>query len=394
MSWGVDNFYITPVRLILSFTFFFAVSISSAASLIGMDALGMEQAPKNAAIIRSGFMPVNPAVNAFENKTKFGTTILFEHAEAQKDNDIISLNSFTVPSISMVLPLGFLGTLGIGLEQKYFAKNRLELVDTASNVTLISRIGIYELLPSYSIRLPFLTDFAVGATYRILFGNSHSTIERGPNRKWGDEAWMTNNVFITEKETGTFKQSSDWWRNFGYSLHFHKKTLDYFISYFPSIDMEKRIKENVQFGYFDTLQTSIRDTVYSLPKRFASGVNFRFLKNRNLSLVYEQQNYDDPVSSYFIEHKIIGTGLHYSPFFKRNDFGINAWYAEKYVKDVNEYGASLFSDLWLGRRGTLFGIALFGGYRQAKEPYWDEPFFGFKLNLTGVGNWGTSIRRK
>jgi hypothetical protein len=61
---------------------------------------------------------------------------------------------------------------------------------------------------------------------------------------------------------------------------------------------------------------------------------------------------------------------------------------------VHEYGGSLFSDLWLGRRGTLAGLALYGGYRQAKEPYWDELFFGFKLNLTGVGNWGTSSRRK
>ncbi|MCL2260001.1 MAG: hypothetical protein FWC15_01445 [Fibromonadales bacterium] len=386
------------MRLISFFTFIFIISSSFAASLIGTDVLGMEQAPKNAVIARNGFVPLNPAINAFESKTKFGTTIQFEYADAQKDNKAIALSSFTVPSISMVLPLGFLGTFGVGLEQKYFASNRMELRDTALNADILytSRVGIYEILPSYSLRLPyFLSDFAAGFSYRIGFGNSYSTIERGRNNKeWDADAWKARNVFITEKETGVFETTSDWWRNFGYSLHFHRKTVDYFISYFPHIEMEKDIKKNIQFSDTDTLQSSQTTERFKLPKRFASGVHFRFWQNQNLSFVYEEQKGEEEIASLFTEYKISGTGLHYSPFFKRNDFGINAWFAEKYLKDVNEYGASLFSDLWLGRRGTLVGIALYGGYRQAKEPYWDEPFFGFKLSLTGVGNWGTSIRRR
>ncbi|MCL2206709.1 MAG: hypothetical protein FWB90_01270 [Fibromonadales bacterium] len=387
------------MHFVLFLTVFFAVGTGFAASLIGTDALGMEQAPKNSVIIRNGFAPQNPAIHAFENKTKFGTTILFEYAWAQKDKEAIAMNSFTVPSISMVLPLGFAGAFGIGLEQKYFASNRLELIDTALNANVLynSRVGIYELLPSYSIRLPFLTDFAIGTSYRILFGNSYSTLELGSNKDWGDEAWMTRNVFITEKEIGTFESASDWWRNFGYSLHFHKKNVDYFISYFPSIQVEKDIKKNVQFSNLDTLQSELRTETFTLPKRFASGVHFRFWKNQNASLAYEaQKDEDENIVSWFAfaEYKLSGTGLYYSPFFQRNDFGINAWFAEKCSNEVNEYGASIFSDLWLGRKGTLVGIALFGGYRQAKEPYWDEPFFGFKFSLTGVGNWGTSVRRR
>ncbi|MCL2102305.1 MAG: hypothetical protein FWH22_11410, partial [Fibromonadales bacterium] len=375
----------------------------------------MEPAPRNAAIIRNGFAPQNPAASAFENRTKFGTSIQFESADAQKDNDAIPLSSFTVPSVSMILPLGVLGVFSIGLEQKYFSNNRLELLDTTlnSNIRLVSRTGVYEFLPSYSIRLPsFLSNFAVGASYRILFGNSYSTLERG-HLDWGDEAWMARNVMITKRERAHFEADSDWWQNFGYSLHFHKRTIDYFISYFPSIQVKKDIRENVQTrenplsSNFDTLQTNRRIESFKLPKRFASGVHFRFLQNKNLSFVYEHQNFEESglaietenvetgkSVSYFAEYKINGTGLHYSPFLKRNDFGISAWYAEKYLKDVNEYGASLFSDLWLGRRGTIVGIALFGGYRQAKEPYWDEPFFGLRLNLTGVGAWGTSVRRR
>ncbi len=387
--------------------FLLAVCASSAASLIGTDALGMEPAPKNAVIIRNGFVSQNPAINAFENKTKFGTVIQFEYAVARKDTNSISVNSFTVPSISMVLPLGFLGTFGIGLEQKYFANNRIELIDTAlnSNISFSSRVGIYELLPSYSLRLPFfLSDFALGASYRIFFGNSYSTLERGRSlTEWSnEESWITRDVLITKKETSHFEATSDWWRNFGYSLHFHRKTVDYFISYFPSVQMEKNIRENIQFSNFDTLQSTGRTENFNLPKRFASGVHFRFWQNQNLSLVYEQQDFEESelaqetqkAFSYFAEYKISGTGLHYSPFFKRNNFGLSAWYAEKYLNDVNEYGTSLFSDLWLGRRGTILGVALFGGYRQAKEPYWSEPFFGFKFSLTGVGNWGTSFRRK
>jgi len=373
---------------------FFAILIlvcaSSAASLIGADSLGMSQAPKNAATARSGFVPINPAANAFENKTKFGATIQYEHANAQGKKNSMSLNSFMAPSMSMILPFGFWGAFGIGLNQTYFASNRLELTDATSNISLISRVGLYELTPSYSIRLPFfLNDFAIGTSYRIFFGNSYYTLTRGKS-DWGDDNWMASNVLITEKERGTFSSDDDWRRNFGYSIHYHKKSIDYFASYFPSVQMEKSIRENIQFSNTDTLQSNKRTENFKLPKHFASGIHYRFWQNQNLSLVYEQQN---PASSWLAEYKLTGTGLHYSSFLKRNNFGANVWFAEKYLKNVNEYGASLLSEMWLGRRGTLVGLSLFGGYRQA-EDYWNELFFGFELNLTGVGNWGTSARRK
>jgi long-chain fatty acid transport protein len=382
------------VHFISIFAIFLAVAVCSAASLIGTEGLGMTPHPQNAAVVRNGFAPINPAINVFENKTVFGTAILYEHATAQDGNNSISLNSFTVPSISMVLPLGFLGTFGIGLEQKYFANNRLELLEPTldANILFTSRVGIYELTPSYSIRLPYLlSDFAIGASYRIFFGNSYQVLERGKSDNWGSDAWMAKNVYITKKEEASFESSDNWWRNFGGSLHLHRKTVDYFFSYFPSVQMEKNIKENIQFNNTDTLGAAKKTEPFKLSKIFGTGVHFRFWQNQNLSLVYEHQN---PAVSYFAEYKITGTGFFYSPFFKRNNFGVNAWYAEKYLEDVNEYGGSLLSDFWLGRRGTLIGFAFFGGWRQAKEPYWDEPFLGFKLSLTGVGNWGTSYRRK
>ena len=369
------------------FAILISVCASTAASLIGADSLGMSQAPKNAATVRNGFVPLNPAAGAFENKTKFGATIQYEHANAKG----ISLNSFGVPYMSMVLPFGFLGTLGVGLNQTYSANNRLELEDDTSSISLLSRTGIYELTPSYSIRLPFfLSDFALGTSYRIFFGNSYSTLTRGSGKDWGKDSWMANGVIITEKETGIFSSDDNWWKSFGYSMHYHKKSIDYFVSYFPSIKMQKETKENIQFSNTDTLQASKRTEEFRLPKHLASGIHFRFLQNQNLSFMYEQQN---EALSGLAEYKIIGSGLYYSPFLKRNNFGLNAWYAEKYLKDVNEYGASLLSEMWIGRRGTLVGLSLFGGYRQAKE-YWDELFFGFELNLTGVGNWGTSARRR
>ncbi|MCL1956990.1 MAG: hypothetical protein FWF63_06680 [Fibromonadales bacterium] len=374
------------------FAILISICASTAASLIGADSLGMSQSPKNAATVKNGFAPINPAANAFENRTKFGATIQYEHASTQSKNNSISLNTFDVPSISMVLPFGFLGTFGIGLNQIYSANNRLEFEDETSNISFVSRVGLYELTPSYSIRLPFfLSDFALGTSYRIFFGNSYSTITRSNNSKdWGKDSWMANNVMITEKKTGTFNSDDSWLKNFGYSMHFHKKSIDYFVSYFPSVKMQETIRENTQFSNTDTLQSKEETEDFKLPKHLASGIHYRFWQNQNLSFVYEQQ---DKAFSGLAEYKITGTGLYYSTFLRRNNFGANVWYAEKYLKDVNEYGASLLSDMWLGRRGTFLGLSLFGGYRQAKD-YWNELFFGFEINLTGVGNWGTSARRR
>jgi hypothetical protein len=252
----------------------------------------------------------------------------------------------------------------------------------------------------------------VGTSYRIFFGNSYSTLklgkknDRGDPNDWGDDSWMAKGVSITEKKSGSFNSEDNWWKNFGYSIHFHKKSIDYFVSYFPSVQMQKDVKENVQFSDTDTLKATEKPENFKLPEIFASGVHYRFWQNQNLSLVYEFQDFEkcglaasgktfetDKSFSWLAEYKITGTGLYYSPFLKRNNFGVNAWYAKKYLKNVIEYGASFLSDIWRGRRGTLVGLSFFGGYRQAKD-YWDELFFGFELNLTGVGNWGTSARRR
>ena len=390
--WLLTNYYITLVNFKLLFVISLAVCAANAASLIGMDSLGMDGTPQNSVLIRNGYSSLNPAINAFENKTKFGATIQYEHAIPQNGSNSLSLNSFTTPNISMVLPLGFLGSIGIGMEQKYFANNRIELTEPAldADVILTSKLGIYALTPSYAIRLPYMfSDISIGATYRVFFGNSTYTQELGNSQKW-NEKWIVQNTIITQKQIATYESDDAFWRNFGTSIHLHRKNLDWFYSYFPKVAMKKEIKEKVQFSNTDTLKSTKRTEKFELSKHLATGVHYRFLQNQNLSLVYE--NGDS--KSYFVEYKIIGTGMYYSSFLKKNNFGINAWFSEKYLKDVNEFGGSVFSDLWLGRRGTLIGIALYGGYRDAEEPYWDEPFFGFKLNLTGVGNWGTSARRK
>jgi len=396
-------FYIIRVRFVFNsfFAVFSIVCASYGASLIGVDALGMDQSPKNAVVVKSGFAPQNPAINAFETKTKFGATMLYERTEAKDGNYSVPSTFFSVPSLSMILPLDFLGTLGIGLEEKFFSHNRLELIDATldANMLYSSRIGIYELSPSYSIRLPFfLSDFAVGVSYRIFFGNFSSSLER----RNSERSWMANGVTVANRESGNFEADDDWWRNFGTGLHFHTKTADYFFSYFPAVQIQKNIMESIQYSNSSNFAATGKTETFKLPEHFASGIHFRFWKNQNLSLVYELQNFEEAelaaetqkAFSYLAEYKITGTGLYFSPFLERNNFGANVWYAEKYLKDVKELGASLLSDLWLGYRGTSLGLALFGGYRFAKYPYWDESFVGIKFNLTGVGNWGTSARRK
>lgn len=391
----------------------FAVGVCSASSLIGYNALGQEAMPQNSTLIRNGISPQNPALNAFENKTKFGTSIYFEYAiptNPLNSNYSLSLNSFNVPSISMLVPLGDFGALGVSLDQKFFANNRIELKDSILNadISLNSRIGLYELNPTYSLRLPLaLNNFAIGVSYRVFFGNSEQTTTLGADTTWAGnkrDAWMSRGVSVIQKETGDFESAGDWWRPFGASLHFHTKSVDYFFSYFPSVPMKREIATRTQFSNTDTLSEKNGTENFILPKRFATGVHLKFAQNQNISFGYELQDWNGSIGSakietqtektYFAEYKITGTGLYYSPFLQRNNFGISGWIAQKYIKGSEEYGASIFTDLSLGRRGTLVSLALLGGFRDGGKQYWEEPFVGFKLNLTGVGNWGQSARRR
>ncbi len=390
---------------------------TQANSLIGLEALGQENTPRGGAAIRHGYSYLNPAIMAWEDKTSFGASIVFDQTLAKSGDHSLTQTSFGVPDISMAVPLGFMGSIGVGLHQLYVTDNELEFSDSAQGYdTRLDYSGsVFEVVPAYALRLPFfLSDFSVGVNARMVFGRNQRTLAMaGVSEGVADEdQWALGSSTMTATAKGNWKVDGNFYERYGASLHYHRKQLDYYVGMTAPYTLHRTLDYSLQFSNTDTLYPAEAAQKIEIPMLLATGVHWRIQKKHNLSLEYSQQAWDNKIPNvagvwnladssatqtqklFSMEYELEGSGLYYDSFLKRNSYHVSAWYKDWYLSDVSEYGASLGMGMPLGRRGTLVDVSLFGGMRDAgSSGAWDETFWGVRTTLMGVGTWGQKSRR-
>jgi long-chain fatty acid transport protein len=185
--------------------------------------------------------------------------------------------------------------------------------------------------------------------------------------------------------------------------------VDFFVSYAPRIDLERTVHSKTQFFYPntvipDTLQPTSEVQAIAFPQQFATGLRLRLGASHHIGLEYAQQSFEGTMPTLAgdsvalqtsrkaaLVYQLEGSGLYYDSFFKRNTFRVGAWHKSLYLKDAEEWGGTLGTGIYLGRRGTKIDLDLQGGARTS-QAFFDEAFFGIELTLTGVGYWGESSR--
>lgn len=388
-----------------------------AASLLGMEALGQENTPRGGSTIRKGYSYLNPALLAWEDKTTFSALIAFENVTAEQDGQSVSVQSFNVPSLSMGVPLGFLGAIGVGLQQRYAVDNRIEYSDSAAgqDVKLEYQGSVFEVVPAYALRLPsVLRDFSIGINSRLTFGSVKRKLSVLGTSTGLDESekWAYRNVSLSSRADGNWESVDPFHKRIGGSLQYHRKDVDYYFGYTPSYTLRRDFSYNLQFGNTDTLQPLNVVQNIEVPALFSTGVHWRLGKRHNVGIEYSRQAWEGQIpllsgawgladsaklqnQQYFsLEYELEGSGLYYDSFMKRNSYRLGAWHKDWYLAEVSELGATVGMGLPLGRRGTRLDVSVQGGLRSDDaSPAWDESFWGVQFGLTGVGTWGQKSRR-
>lgn len=388
-----------------------------AASMLGLEAIGQENSPRGGAVIREGYSYLNPALLAWEDKTSFSAVLAFDQDFASNGGSAISSESFGVPSMSMAIPMGFLGSIGLGLHQHYTSDAQIESGDSAhaNEVRLDYQGSIFEVAPAYAWRLPgFLRDFSLGVNYRFLFGSiKRSLTMQGSSDGLAEaDAWAFSQTELTDRAEGNWEAAGAAWKRLGGSMHWHRKNVDYYLGYAMPYQMRRDMTYNLQYSNTDTLQPAHAEQFVDMPGRLSTGMHVRFGQRHNASLEFTQQAFDGSMSllagnwalpdsaevqtqrNFSAEYELEGSGLYYDSFWKRNSYRLGAWYKEWYLADVSELGANLGMGLPLGRRGTRLDVSVQGGLRDGgASSAWDETFWGIRLGFTGVGSWGQKSRR-
>lgn len=401
----------------------FALAVCSFASVIGLDALGEEQVAGGMASTAGrgyaggaktgdaeGLSVLNPARNAFDTKVVFNVNFLIEMVSLENHGDNFGVNNITMPSFNLSFPLGGFGAMGLSLWQSY-SSNLNEEVSNGKNsleTTIEYQSSVYEIVPSYTFRLPVIRNFSVGASAHVVMGNSMRKISMGPNTEGlsSEDTWAVSNAEISDYVDGTWEIKNHP-AYYTAALQYRGHQASFYFSYTTPHTLLNELDYNFRMSELDTLAPTKKSREIDVPAMLAAGMNFRFMKRNNVMFDIAACGWDKDIEniggSFNMESvtetqkdllvafglQRDGSPMFYDPYLDRITYRLGGWYKTWYVKDVYELGGSLGAGFPLGRKGTTLDLSFQGGKRFTDSGRgWDEIFLGFRIGLMGVGNWG------
>lgn len=399
------------------------VSSFSFASMIGLDAIGQEQiAGGSAAMAGRGFAgnaktgdtegisTVNPARQAFDTKVSLNLNFLLDVSTADRSNSHFTKTDISMPSMNLTFPMGDFGTFGVSLWQHYSASMRETLEDEKEqwNAEIEYQSSIYELVPTYAIRLPFLRMVSLGASAHFVMGSFTRSLTLGADNSGiaKEDAWATSDVDLSDYVHGDWdiKHHPAY---YSFAVQYRGRMASYFFSFTTPYTLSNTLDYNFRFSELDTLAPTRKTREIRIPAMLATGVNYRINKRHNVmaDVAWHAWNRDiDNVAGSWnmtqmtktqndfnisVGYQRDGSDVFYDSYWDRMTYRAGAWYKNWYVEDVSEIGGAVGAGFPLGRRGTTLDLSIQGGVRLTDDDHdWSESFIGIRLGLVGVGSWG------
>lgn len=399
------------------------VSSFSFASMIGLEAMGQEQiAGGSAAMAGRGFAGnaktgdaegvsvVNPARQAFDTKVVLNLNFLLDVSTADRSNSHFTKTNLSMPSMNLSFPMGDFGAFGVSLWQHYAASMREDFENQEENqkAKIEYQSSIYELVPTYAIRLPFYRAISLGASAHFVMGSYTRELTLGPDNSEIDEAdaWATNNTDVSDYVNGDWEIKNHP-AYYTFAAQYRGRMASYFFSFTTPYTLQNELEYNFRYSETDTLVPAKHTREIRVPAMLATGVNYRFNKRHNvmadiawrawdkdvenaagswnLSKVTKTQN-DFNIS---LGYQRDGSDIFYESYWNRITYRAGVWFKNWYVQDVSEIGGSIGAGFPLGRKGTMLDLSIQGGVRLTDDDRnWSESYIGIRLGLLGVGSWG------
>ena len=344
-------------------------------SMIGMEALGEEQVLGGTASAAGrgfagnakagdaeGLSVINPARLAFDTKTVFNLNFLMEMDDAKKDGDHYSVSKLSLPSFNLSFPMGMWGAMGLSLWQHYSSQLKEDQKDNASgsDVEIEYQGSVYELVPTYAVRLPFFRSLSLGGSMHFVMGNTSRSLKLGADKTELDktETWASGNYIISDYVDGTW-EIKDHPAYYTGALQYRGKQVSYFFSYTTGYTLLNTLDYELRFSELDTLASNRVKREIEVPAMLATGINYRLAKRHNLMIDLNWRVWENDIPNMAGSWKISestetqkdfmvslgyqcdGSPLFYESYLKRINYRAGAWYRNWYIKDVFEVGGSL-----------------------------------------------------
>lgn len=405
--------------------FILCAACLASASLLGMDALGEEQmlggmvntagrgfAGGAKTSDAEGLSVVNPARIAFDSKVVFNLNFFIDMTTAEGDGSTYSTKNIGLPSFNFSFPMGTFGAIGLSLWQRYSFSMDESVKDSVSKMDAEVKYqgSLYEIVPTYAVRIPFFRMLSLGASAHFVIGNVERSLIFGPDNSAvsKDDSWATNSSKVTDYVSGSWEIKNHP-AYYSLALQFRGRQVSYFFSYTTPYVLQNDLAFDLRFSELDTLAPTHYTREIKVPALLATGINYRLYKRYNVMMDLQWRSWEDDIENIAgswnmpevtktqndfmiaVGFQRDGSPLFYDPYLDRTAFRVGGWMKSWYVKDVYEYGGSIGAGLPMGRKGTTIDLALQGGIRTTGgDENWEEMFFGIRIGLMGVGTWGQS----
>lgn len=396
-------------------------------SMIGLEALGEEQVLGGTASAAGrgyagsaktgdaeGLSLVNPARFAFDTKVVFNLNFSMEMDGAHKDGSHYTVTDFELPSLNLSFPMSAWGTMGLSLWQHYASSLKEDYSDktSSSDVEIEYKGSVYELVPTYAVRVPFFRSLSLGASMHFVMGNTSRSLTLGSDTTAlaHEDAWAVDEYKISDFVDGTWEIKNHP-AYYTAALQYRGKQVSYFFSYTTGYTLENTLDYSFRFSELDTIKSVRNSREIDVPAMLATGINYRLNKRHNVMLDLTWRVWDDDIENIAggwnipeitetqkdimvsVGYQFDGSPLFYESYLNRMNYRAGAWYRSWYIKDVFEVGGSLGGGFPLGRKGTTLDVAVQGGKRFAETDHqWEETFIGIKIGLAGIASWGQDRR--
>ena len=395
----------------------------SFASMIAPDAIGEEQiAGGSAAMAGRGFAGnaktgdiegisvVNPARQAFDTKVVLNLNFLLGVSTVSRSNVDFTKTSISMPSMNLSFPMGDFGTIGVSLWQHYASSIREDVDDEKEKwfAEVEYQSSIYELVPTYAIRLPFFRAVSLGASAHFVMGSFTRNLTLGPDNSAIDSAdvWATNSTYLSDHVSGDWEIKNHA-AYYTFAAQYRGRMASYFFSFTTPYTLANKLDYNFRFSETDTLAPTHYTREIKVPAMLATGVNYRLNKRHNVMVDVAWRAWERDIENaggswnmaqvtktqndfnISIGYQRDGSDVFYESYWDRMAYRAGLWYKNWYVEDVSEIGGSIGVGFPLGRRGTMLDLAIQGGVRLTDDDRnWNESFIAIRLGLVGVGSWG------
>lgn len=396
-------------------------------SMIGLDALGEEQVMGGTASAAGrgfagnaktgdaeGLSVINPARMAFDAKVVFNLNFAMELDGARNGGTHYSYTNMSLPSMNFSFPMGTFGAMGLSLWQHFASSFDEEFNNkNSSSETKIEYKGsVYELVPTYAVRVPFFRSLSLGASAHVVMGNTSRNLTLGANydNVAAEDAWATGKYVVSDYVDGIW-EIKDHPAYYTGALQYRGKVASYFLSFTTGYTLLNTLDYNFRFSELDTLASTRTKREIDVPAMLATGINYRLAKRHNIMMDLTWRVWDKDIENIAggwnmpevtetqtdfmvsLGYQCDGSPLFYESYWNRINYRAGAWYRNWYVKDVFEVGGSIGGGFPLGRKGTTIDLALQGGKRFADtKSEWEEMFIGLRIGLTGIASWGQERR--